>query len=81
MRQLKIYSANWCQPCQQLKKTIAAGNLNLPITTIDIEAWKEEAAADGVRSIPTLILIEEGVELKRTTGYKNLEQLTTFINS
>lgn len=81
MKQLKIYSANWCQPCQQLKKTLSANDLNIPVTTIDVDAWKDEAKADQVRAVPTLILLENGVEVKRTSGAKTLDQLKEFIKT
>lgn len=81
MKVLKIYSASWCQPCQMLKKTIQNSDLGVSILNVDIDTWKEEAKLDNVRSVPTIILQEDGVELKRTTGYKNLDQLTAFINS
>lgn len=79
MLTLKIYSASWCSPCQQLKKTLSANDLNIPVTTIDVDAWKEEAKADQVRSVPTLILLENGVEVRRTSGAKTLDQLKEFI--
>lgn len=81
MKQLKIYSASWCQPCQQLKKTISANDLGIPVTTVDVDAWKEEAKVDQVRSVPTLILLENGVEVKRATGAKTLDQLKEFIKT
>ena len=81
MKQLKIYSATWCGPCQMLKKTISANDLGISVTTVDVDAWKEEAKADQVRSVPTLILLENGVEVKRATGAKTLDQLKEFIKT
>ena len=76
---LKVYSLKTCQPCQQLKRTLATNDLGVPVTTVDVDAWKEEAQADQVRAVPTLILLENGVEVKRTTGAKTLDQLKDFI--
>lgn len=81
MKTLKIYSSQRCQPCQQLKKTLSANDLNVPVTTIDVDAWKDEAKADQVRAVPTLILLENGVEIKRTSGAKTLDQLKEFIKT
>lgn len=81
MLTLKIYSMKTCQPCQQLKRTLSGNDLGISVTTVDVDAWKDEAKADQVRSVPTLILLENGVEVKRATGYKTLDQLTAFINS
>lgn len=64
-----------------LKKTISANDLGIPVTTVDVDAWKEEAKVDQVRSVPTLILLENGVEVKRATGAKTLDQLKEFIKT
>lgn len=81
MKQLKIYSAAWCVPCQMLKKTLSDNDLGIPTTTIDVDAWKDEVKEAGVRAVPTLILLENGVELKRTSGAKTLDQLKEFIKT
>ena len=78
---LKVYSLKTCQPCQQLKKILSANDLNIPVTTIDVDAWKEEAKADQIRAVPTLILLENGVEVRRTSGAKTLDQLKEFIKT
>lgn len=81
MKQLKIYSATWCGPCQMLKKTLSTNDLGISVTTVDVDAWKEEAKDANVRAVPTIILLENGVEVKRTTGTKTLDQLKEFIKN
>jgi thioredoxin 1 len=78
---LKIFSAAWCQPCQQLKKVLKENDIGIPVLTIDVDSYKELCIESNVRSVPTLILEKDGVEIKRTTGAKTLEQLTEFITT
>lgn len=81
MRTLKVYTATWCQPCQQLKRVINDfSSPEVNVVTIDIEAWKEEAKAANIRSVPTMILYENEVELARKTGVCSKEALGFFVS-
>lgn len=80
-RTLKVFTAEWCQPCKQLKKVLADTKLEgVNVVTVDIDAWKEEAKQAGVRSVPTSILTEAGVELARKSGVMTKDALTFFVN-
>lgn len=81
MKTLKIYSAEWCGPCKQLKAVLPSVDLvDVNLLQIDVEAWKDEAKSDNVRSVPTLILLEDGVEIKRKTGAMTKDQLLEFVS-
>jgi thioredoxin-like negative regulator of GroEL len=41
----------------------------------------ERARLANVRSVPTVILVENGQEIRRFTGAKNYEQVMQFINN
>lgn len=85
MKQLEIFTASWCLPCNQLKKvlsTLVLSTTELKLLSIDEnEEAKYQAVKAGVRSVPTLILRDQdGNELKRTTGVKTADQLIEFIS-
>lgn len=69
------FTASWCQPCKALAKNLEEANLNVPIEVIDIDIHTDLASDYGIRSIPTLIFIDENIEVKRITGVKTIEQL------
>ena len=79
MKNLVIYSATWCSPCQQLKKTLQSINLGIPISIIDIDEDPISAAENNIRGVPTLLLMQDNVVVKRKSGYMSSEQLNDFV--
>lgn len=69
------FTASWCQPCKALARNLEESKLNIPIEVIDIDVHTEIAVDYGIRSVPTLILIDENIEVKRISGVKTIEQL------
>jgi thioredoxin-like negative regulator of GroEL len=49
--------------------------LNIPVEVIDIDVHNDLAIEYGIRSVPTLVLIDENIEVKRSIGTKTIEQL------
>jgi thioredoxin-like negative regulator of GroEL len=80
MKELLKFSATWCQPCKSL-----AGNLkyvdfgDVTLKEYDIEENSEESTKFGIRSVPTLVLIKDGVEVKRKSGVLMADQIEEFI--
>ena len=78
MKNLVIYSASWCNPCKQLKKALLLSDLSIPVQTIDIDEDPVSAMEYAVRGVPTLLLIEDNVVIKRTSGVKSVKELQEF---
>jgi thioredoxin 1 len=73
-------SASWCQPCKNLQNVIDSTELNVDeIQLIDIDENPDFAYEYGIRGIPTLILYEDGSEVRRTSGALTKEQLIQFV--
>jgi thioredoxin 1 len=53
----------------------------LPIEVIDIDVDTELAMDYGIRSVPTLIIVEENIEVKRMTGLVTKEILKNWIEA
>lgn len=79
MKNLVIFKAHWCQPCKQLAKTIEGVELGIPVNTIDIDADPTATTEYNIRSVPTLLLIDDMQVVRRKTGNMTAEQLKEFI--
>jgi thioredoxin 1 len=80
MKKLYYYSANWCQPCQTLSPIMDQIASQIPITKINIDYEAELATRANVRSVPTVILVENEQEVRRFVGAKSYQDVIDFIN-
>ncbi|CAN5854851.1 thioredoxin TrxC [soil metagenome] len=64
--------ADWCGPCHavapELVKVAGERAGKVVVAKVDTEALQQVAARFGIRSIPTMILFENGKESKRVSG-------------
>lgn len=75
------FYATWCGPCKMFGPIFeeTANENNINFIKLDVDKHPEVAREYGVMSIPTIILIKEGKESKRHTGFMSKEQLIEFI--
>jgi len=77
--------AAWCAPCRMMAPVLneVADELteNLHVGKVDIEQYQSLARKYNVRSIPTMILFKNGVEINRFVGIKNRDFLLKQIRS
>lgn len=52
---IKLYTAQWCDPCQELKQWMKANNIS-DVEIIDIDESPERASAANVKSVPILMV-------------------------
>ena len=72
-----LFSASWCGPCQTLKPVMEQVSKTIPVTKIDVDTDAQTVSDYGVRSVPTVVLIRDGREVKRFTG---VQSLNTYLN-
>jgi thioredoxin-like negative regulator of GroEL len=53
---------------------------DVELKNVDIEEESELANQYGIRSVPTLVLLEDGKEVKRTNGVLMADKLEEFIH-
>lgn len=80
MKRILRFTASWCQPCKALSKTLEEMNTNIPIEVVDIDVHSDLAMEYGIRSVPTLVMKDSNIEIKRMVGLKSKQQLTEWIN-
>jgi thioredoxin 1 len=81
MKRILRFTASWCQPCKSMAMILEECNTNLPIEVIDIDIHTELAVEYGIRSVPTLVILDENVEVKRMVGLMTKEILKNWIEA
>ena len=69
MKTIKYFSAAWCGPCKTFKPIMneVAGE-GYSVQFIDIDQSSDLADQYNVRSVPTTVIEENGVEVDRFIG-------------
>ena len=80
--ELMDFWAEWCGPCQMMKPTMEEfeqAHPEIKVRKVNIDEEEELAEKFGVSSIPCLVLLEDGEEVKRNVGVMPLKKLEKFV--
>ena len=81
MKTIKRFTASWCAPCKGLAMILNSIETTIPIEVIDIDENMEQAIANGVRSVPTMIMFDDNTEVKRLNGVPSETLIKEWLNS
>jgi len=84
MKTVFYFTADWCQPCKKVRPIVDELSRDLFPNTfqiINVDLEMELCKKFEVTSVPTFILIEDGIKLNRITGSQTKEKLIEFINN
>jgi len=79
---LFYFTADWCQPCKNIKPIIQEINRDKPglkFHMIDADIEQELVQRFKIKSLPTFIIINQGKEIQRLTGSQTKEKLQEFL--
>ena len=78
------FSATWCGPCNMFKpifEKVSKNFSNIKFFSIDVDNDKYNLAKKfGVMSIPTVILLDNGKEVRKNVGFMSEDDFIKFIN-
>ena len=80
MKKIFYFTSPWCQPCQALGPIMDKVGQQMYVEKINIDYEMDRARSANVGSVPTVILVENGQEVRRFTGARSYEQVMQFIN-
>jgi thioredoxin 1 len=83
MKTVFYFTADWCSPCKKVKPIVEELNREqdyAKFQIIDADTEMELVKRFEIRSVPTFILMEDGVEVNRIIGAQTRESLVGFIH-
>jgi thioredoxin 1 len=84
MKTVFYFTADWCQPCKKVRPIVDELSRDLFPNTfqiINVDLEMELCKKFEVSSVPTFVLIENGIKINRITGSQTKEKLIEFINN
>ena len=81
MKQLWYFSADWCGPCKQFGPVMdQLAKQGMPIKKLNVDYTPDATTRYRVKSVPTVILVENEQEIRRFTGARSMQQVINFYN-
>lgn len=82
MMKLILFKTATCQPCKQMTPIIQEICSDLEIELIIIDCFNDKILVSSyeINSVPTLILLENDIEVKRSIGFKRKDQLEEWLH-
>jgi|TARA_B100000035_G_scaffold92277_1_gene77920 thioredoxin 1 len=74
MKEYLYFSAAWCQPCKTLSPVMEQVGNTIPVKKINVDEQSDLAQRYGIRSVPTVVLLENQIEVKRIIGVKPMNE-------
>lgn len=75
------FFATWCGPCNALApvlEEVASENSNIKVCKVDIDKSTDLLKKYKIMSVPTLILVNQGEVVGRTSGFQSKEEILEF---
>jgi thioredoxin 1 len=79
---LVLFTAEWCNPCEQLRpvlQAVAEKHPEIRVFDYDMDHAHKEAEHYNVSAIPTLLLFKNGVTVGHTSGHQSVGSLEAFL--
>jgi thioredoxin 1 len=81
MKGFIYFSAEWCQPCKMLGPIMEQVAKQVPVNKVNVDYEVTLTKQYNVTSIPTVILVDNGVEKTRFTGVKPINDIVNIFNN
>jgi thioredoxin 1 len=75
------FSAAWCGPCKRMKPNVeqfAESSEDVKVVYADVDGLQDILPEYDIVSVPTIVLFNDGKEVKRKSGYMSVEDLESF---
>lgn len=73
------FYSTWCSPCSALLPLLEEQAESYKIVKADVDECPQSVASYGIRGIPTLVAIKDGVVLASRTGKATRQELSDWL--
>lgn len=82
MSHVLYFTAEWCNPCQRTRPVAEELKRDglIDFIFVDADSEIELIKQFEIKSVPTYILLKDGLEVKRMNGAKTRQEFLDFIN-
>ena len=82
MKTLFYFSAPWCEPCRTFGPTMdLVAQQGIQVEKVNVDYETDRAKSAKISNIPTVVLAENGQEIKRFTGARTAQQVIDWYNN
>ena len=77
------FYADWCGPCKMIApiiSEIADERADITVGKINVDDASDLAREFNIYSIPTLVVLKDGVEVKRATGARPKDAILSLLD-
>ena len=74
------FYADWCGPCKMLAPILEQVDF-VEVIKVNVDEHPDLARRYGVMSIPTIIFMKDGQELRKEIGFRNLNDIKDIYES
>jgi len=78
MKEILYFSATWCGPCKNFKPIMEQVSRELPVRFVDVDTNPQLVAEYGVRSVPTVILVNNDQVVEKKAGVLTEAQIKSL---
>jgi thioredoxin 1 len=81
MKGFIYFSAEWCQPCKALGPIMEQVAKQVPVNKVNVDYDVSLSKQYNITSVPTVVLVDNGVEKARFVGVKPINDKVNFFNN
>jgi len=77
------FGAEWCGPCRAMEPILESVSESFPerIGSVDVDSNKEISLRFAIRSIPTIIIFQDGKEIEKKIGSATQSVIESLIQN
>ena len=74
------FGASWCSPCKSVSNLLKKIQTEVLTEEVDIDEEIQLTLQYGIRSVPVLIALKDGLEVDRLSGSRTQQSLQNWYN-